>query len=267
MGRIRTIKPEFSKSESNGRLSREARLLFILLWTVVDDEGRARAAPKLLAGELYPFDDDARDLIEAWLNELDTSGKIRRYEVDGTHYLDIPKFLEHQLINRPSKSRLPEFTESSLNNQGSLNTRARDTRSKILDTRSMVTEPRARKFLWVKNGFEELFWTKYPHKVGKADAKKVFDRIGKSDTVSLNDILDGVDQYIREKPPDRQWCNPATWLRQERWLDEPGTVSKPKGNGQKSMATIAQEIADASDERRNPGTGDGALLNLSVEKH
>ena len=40
MARIRTIKPEFPQSESIGALTREARLLFVLLWTIVDDSGR-----------------------------------------------------------------------------------------------------------------------------------------------------------------------------------------------------------------------------------
>ena len=56
MGRIRTIKPEFPQSESVGRLSRDARLLFILLWTLVDDSGRTRGGYQLLASLLYPYD-------------------------------------------------------------------------------------------------------------------------------------------------------------------------------------------------------------------
>ena len=44
MARIRTIKPDFPHSESMGRVSRDARLLFVMLFTIVDDEGRARAA-------------------------------------------------------------------------------------------------------------------------------------------------------------------------------------------------------------------------------
>ena len=56
MPRIRTIKPEFPQSESVGRLSREARLLFLLLFTLVDDAGRSRAASRMLASVLYPYD-------------------------------------------------------------------------------------------------------------------------------------------------------------------------------------------------------------------
>lgn len=46
MGRIRTIKPEFPHSESMGRVSRDARLTFILLWTLSDDLGRLRGSSR-----------------------------------------------------------------------------------------------------------------------------------------------------------------------------------------------------------------------------
>lgn len=113
MARIRTIKPEFPESESVGRLSRDARLLFILLWTFVDDAGRARASSRLLASRLFPYDEDAPELIDGWLDELKSEGHVRRYVVDGAQYLDIPKWLIHQKIDHATMSRLPEFRESS----------------------------------------------------------------------------------------------------------------------------------------------------------
>ena len=111
MARIRTIKPEFIESESVGRLSRDARLLFIQLWLFVDDSGRARASSRLLASRLYPYDEEAPDLIDGWLDELVAAGHVRLYEVDGDAYLDIPKWLKHQKIDRPTPSRIPEFRE------------------------------------------------------------------------------------------------------------------------------------------------------------
>jgi len=113
MARIRTIKPEFVESESVGKLSRDARLLFILLWTFVDDAGRARASSRLLASRLYPYDDDAPKQIGKWLDELERGEHIRLYEVDGDKYLDIPKWLKHQKIDHASQSRIPEFREDS----------------------------------------------------------------------------------------------------------------------------------------------------------
>lgn len=67
----------------------------------------------MLASLLYPYDDDARDLIPGWLAELDDAGCIRLYEVEGNTYLDIPKWLNHQKIDRPSASKFPSFDEGS----------------------------------------------------------------------------------------------------------------------------------------------------------
>lgn len=113
MGRIRTIKPEFPQSESIGKLSRDARLLFIQIWTIVDDDGRARAASRMLASLLYPYDEDAGRLIEGWMQELEDGHFIHRYDVDGSQYLEVTKWRKHQKISHPSPSRLPGSRESS----------------------------------------------------------------------------------------------------------------------------------------------------------
>jgi len=115
VARIRTIKPELPQSESLGRVSRDARLLFINLWTIVDDSGRTRAASRLLASLLYPYDEDAATLIDGWLSELESIGAVRRYQAEGSSYLDIPNWLKHQKIDKPSNSRLPAFDDGVAN--------------------------------------------------------------------------------------------------------------------------------------------------------
>jgi len=113
VARIRSIKPEFPQSESMGRVSRDARLLFILLWTLCDDSGRTRAASRMLASLLFPYDDDAPGLIDGWLNELDREGCIVRYAAGGNCYVEICNWLNHQKIDKPSASKIPAFDESS----------------------------------------------------------------------------------------------------------------------------------------------------------
>lgn len=116
MARIRTIKPEFPQSESMGRVSREARLLFIQLFTLCDDEGRTRASSRMLASLLYPYDDGedghekttASD-VERWLCELDREGCAVRYTIEGTTYLQVCNWLNHQKIDKPSPSKIAPF--------------------------------------------------------------------------------------------------------------------------------------------------------------
>lgn len=114
--RIRTIKPEFWTSESIGRLSRDARLLFIALWSFADDSGKGRGAFATLSGALFPFDRDAMERMPSWFDELEREGMAKRYVAsDGNTYYMIPKWLKHQKIEKPSQSRIPDFTEGSPN--------------------------------------------------------------------------------------------------------------------------------------------------------
>jgi len=108
MARIRSIKPEFPQSESMGRISREARLCFIMLWTLADDSGRLRGSSRMLASLLYPYDEDAPRLIQEWLTELVNENCIVQYQVEGQHYLQISNWLSHQKIDHPSASKFPE---------------------------------------------------------------------------------------------------------------------------------------------------------------
>lgn len=113
MARIRSIKPEFPHSESMGRVSRDARLTFIELWTLADDAGRLRGNSRMLASLLFPYDDDAPGLIDDWLGELEREHCVIRYQIEGTSYLQICNWLTHQKIDKPSPSKIPEFDEAS----------------------------------------------------------------------------------------------------------------------------------------------------------
>ncbi len=108
MGRIRSIKPEYPKDELLGAMSRDVRLLFVLLFTLADDEGRFRASPALVRGELFPYDEDlTQHQVGEWLRILDEAGRIRLYVADGQQYGVIVKWKEHQRIDKPSDSKFP----------------------------------------------------------------------------------------------------------------------------------------------------------------
>jgi hypothetical protein len=83
-----------------------------MLWPICDDHGRTRAASRMLASLLFPYDDDAAGLIGGWLDELEREGCIQRYESGGSTYLHIPKWLIHQKIDKPSKPVHPEPPEA-----------------------------------------------------------------------------------------------------------------------------------------------------------
>lgn len=105
--RIRSTKPETWQDEKIGRLSRDARLLRLVLITFADDEGRFRALPSAILGFGYPYDTDAPKKLNRWMNELVEQGLVVLYEHDGLPYGVVPKFREHQRISHPSDSLLP----------------------------------------------------------------------------------------------------------------------------------------------------------------
>ena len=128
--RIRTIKPEFWRSDDIAALSIEDRLLFIGLWSYVEDNGVGRDDPQLIQCDLYPHDifTEASVRTHGGLMRLSQRGLITRYEgPDGRKYLQVNSWDKHQKINRPSKPRFPQYnaenctlTEGSLSPQCTL---------------------------------------------------------------------------------------------------------------------------------------------------
>jgi hypothetical protein len=112
MARIRTIKPEYWSDERMATVSLEARLLFLGLLNLADDEGRLRGHPALIRGALFPYDNLNNAQVDGWLEELAASGRIQRYRVDGESYVWVRNFEKHQKIDRPSPSKIPAPSES-----------------------------------------------------------------------------------------------------------------------------------------------------------
>jgi hypothetical protein len=105
MARARTIKPQFLRSRSMRRVSRDAQLTFIKLWLVVDDAGRVLEGVHGMG--LFPGDEEARRRLPEWLAELEREHCIERYTVEKLNYLRIVNWRRHQKIYHPTPSRLP----------------------------------------------------------------------------------------------------------------------------------------------------------------
>lgn len=71
-------------------------------------------------------------------------------------------------------------------------------------------------------GFEN-FWSSYPRRVGKGAARKVWSKI-KPDGLMLGQMLVAIQDQKEtdgwKKDNGIYIPHPATWLNQERWLDE-----------------------------------------------
>lgn len=103
----------------------------------------------------------------------------------------------------------------------------------------------------------ETWYSDYPHKVGKAAAKKAF--VKAIEKASLGELVEGVRAYVKTKPPDRNWCNPATWLNQERWKDQPGETNvtdQYHDLGKDSVNAVSKMFGGVvSDRNVSPGGG------------
>lgn len=106
--------------------------------------------------------------------------------------------------------------------------------------------------------FMKTFWPAYPHKVGKGEARNAFRKA--RDKVGMAEIMAGVENYVRCKPPDRQWCNPATWLNQERWLDELAVVSAPQSRTMSALAELEEETLGRTSQRNGRLESGQALI-------
>jgi hypothetical protein len=253
--RIRTIKPELWESERLGRLPVLARLTFIGLISMADDEGRGRGDPLFLRGRLHPYAGDvgAEEFGKA-MDALVAAKLVMLYIVEECAYYKIPGWGEHQKIERPSKSRIPDIPERRLTEDSvkphrklteaspkphrslgedsplDLGSRTKDLGSRTKDlgsrTKDLNTLARPKS---AARGFEK-FWAAYPRKRSKGDAIKAWDKIAPGPEL-VEAIVASVETHKRHlewlKDAGQFVPYPASWLNARGWEDDL-TEGKPK---------------------------------------
>ena len=131
MARIRTIKPKFWDDTKIGKLSRDARLLYIGLWTFSDDIGVVVGDSIWLKSKVFPYDHIQIQQFDKWIMELVRNGFICLLSYKDERFIYLPNFTRHQVINRPNVSELnipkelidnnkDKITEQSLNHHGEI---------------------------------------------------------------------------------------------------------------------------------------------------
>lgn len=110
----------------------------------------------------------------------------------------------------------------------------------------------------LKAEFDRDFWPLYPNKVGKPDGLKAF--VKARSRADLDAIITGLRRYVA-KTDDRPWCNPSTWLNQDRWADMPATVQRGPPHREPDLADLfnarAREFRDYDDGRTIEGSHNG----------
>lgn len=160
-------------------------------------------------GSLAKANDCGRDAIRNAVRELEESGYLRREQnrATGGEFAEVIWVTSEPMSDLP----LPDYpvpVNPSLKKTISKNTITKKTISKSKYAQSELDE-----------SFEQ-FWSAYPRKVGKAPARKAFDKLAAE---HMREILDGVVRFSTDPNlPEMQFIPyPATWLNREGWNDDP----------------------------------------------
>lgn len=225
--RIRTIKPEFWSSEDVAELDWDTRLLYVGLWSYVDDNGVGRDVEKLIVAELFPLEDDPRETlarVSRGLQTLSERGHITRYEVDGKPFLFVNAWDTHQRIDKPAKARYSRPTSENAPIRESVAKPSRECR----DTLAPGTEEQGNRGTEEKDKDAhsarsfQAFWEIYPRKAEKRRAESAYRSALKR--ASPETIAAGAQRY-RDDPGrvERFTKHPTTWLNGDCWDDPPVT--------------------------------------------
>jgi hypothetical protein len=129
--RIRSIKPEFWRSDDIDALDWHHRLVFVGLWSYVDDNGVGLDKLASICADLFAGDME-RDPVET-LNRVSTAlkafaerGLIERYSVEGKAYLIVTGWKRHQRVVNPNKPRYPLPTSENSAPEEDLATSSQD---------------------------------------------------------------------------------------------------------------------------------------------
>ena len=121
MARIRSLKPEHKTHRKVGRLSDRAYRLWIGLITEADDAGRLVEDVGQFRALVFGYQERVRlTHVAEVLEEILGAGLMRRYVAEGVRMIHFPSWHDHQKIDRPKPSSLPEPDDNSTNVLGSL---------------------------------------------------------------------------------------------------------------------------------------------------
>ena len=109
MGRIRTIKPEFTTDEELSSLPADTHLFAAGLLCYADDEGYFNANAGLVKAAIFPLRESSVSAQEM-LNQLEKIGYLKLGStLDGKRWGQVVKFSVHQRVNRPTPSKIKDL--------------------------------------------------------------------------------------------------------------------------------------------------------------
>ncbi len=108
------IDPNIWQSEDFGKLSNLAKVVFIGLFSLADDEGRGRANPTYLKSTLFPYNEKMRSTdVEVALSEISRNMSILFYSYNESNYYSLLSWNTFQKIDKPTESKIPAFEKDN----------------------------------------------------------------------------------------------------------------------------------------------------------
>ncbi len=110
MARNRMLNPDFWLDEEVAQVSPSARLLYMGLWGICDDNhATVPDRPEWIKLQVLPYDSvNTREL----LSELEKIGKIVKFTHENKDYWHIKNFHKHQKVDHPSRSKYPPYPKA-----------------------------------------------------------------------------------------------------------------------------------------------------------
>ena len=109
MPRIRTLKPEHRQHRKTGALDHLTYRLWVGMILEADDAGRLVADPAQLRSQIFSYHPRVSlPRISTSLRALHVKKLCRLYVVNNIQYAWFPSWLDHQKINKPRPSILPQ---------------------------------------------------------------------------------------------------------------------------------------------------------------
>lgn len=197
------------------RLEPMARILYSEITALADQTGYCYASNKYFV-EQY---DAGERTVQRWIKSLADCGYITVEMLDGTGPARCERRMTPIFGLQDVRQTPAENDATPAKNGAAPPPKMAGKQYKNNNTSNNTTRACARGF--------DRFWAAYPRKVGKGAAERSFERI-RPDADLLDRMLRAIESQRQSDTWQRGYIpNPATWLNQRRWEDEPDGVTAP----------------------------------------
>lgn len=278
MAVIRTIKPEFFTSPDTAKASPEARLLFLALVCLANNDGIGETNLHIILGTAFPETDEvSKERLIELLREVHVAWGVPFYTVSegssadpsgvstgvsARFYYQILSFSAHQRVQKRATRVFPTYREGCTppdqrifydGNFLRIPEREKEREREREHGKGKGTNARDGSAAAGSPGDRhreefEAWWRCYPKKSSKQYAARCFEKAIKKTTIDC--LISKAKEYDLSKTGDDRkfFKDPSTWLNQECWLDEPVEI-RPRANLTDKLAERARIIQESNSSR------------------